>query len=70
LLVRFITFVYAVACRNPNPSSSTHAIVQNDPVPGPNAPSLLPPDGWGDTEFPLVDVTANLTTLPISPNQP
>jgi predicted dienelactone hydrolase len=39
-------------------------------APGPNAPSLLPPDGWGDTEFPLVDVTANLTTLPISPNQP
>jgi hypothetical protein len=45
-------------------------------APGPSAPSLLPPDGWGDMEFPLVDVTANLPTLPIGfplptgPNQP
>jgi len=45
-------------------------------APGPSAPSLLPPDGWGDTEFPLVDVTANLPTLPIGfalplgPSQP
>ncbi|WP_216902284.1 alpha/beta fold hydrolase [Synechococcus sp. CCY 9618] len=37
-------------------------------APGPSAPSLLPPDGWGATEFPLVDVTANLRTLPIGPN--
>jgi predicted dienelactone hydrolase len=39
-------------------------------VPGPSAPSLLPPDGWGATEFPLVDVTADLRTLPVAPNQP
>ncbi len=39
-------------------------------APGPDAPSLLPPDGWGDTEFPLVDVTANLRTLPVAANQP
>ena len=39
-------------------------------APGPSAPSLLPPDGWGDMEFPLVDVTASLPTLPIGPNQP
>lgn len=37
-------------------------------APGPDAPSLLPVDGWGDTEFPLVDVTAALRTLPIGPN--
>ena len=39
-------------------------------APGPSATSLLPPNGWGDKEFPLVDVTANLPTLPIGPNQP
>ena len=27
-------------------------------APGPSAPSLLPADGWGDSTFPLVDVTA------------
>ncbi|KEF41420.1 MAG: hypothetical protein ER33_11515 [Cyanobium sp. CACIAM 14] len=37
-------------------------------APGPNAPSLLPPDGWGDTEFPLVDITSSLATLPVGPN--
>jgi predicted dienelactone hydrolase len=37
-------------------------------APGPDAPSLLPADGWGDTEYPLVDVTASLKTLPIGPN--
>ncbi|MDM7954356.1 MAG: dienelactone hydrolase [Cyanobium sp. CZS 25K] len=34
-------------------------------APGPDAPSLLPPDGWGDTEFPLVDITTTLRTLPL-----
>ncbi|MCP9850322.1 alpha/beta hydrolase [Cyanobium sp. Morenito 9A2] len=29
-------------------------------VPGPAAPSLLPPDGWGDATIPLADVTAQL----------
>ncbi len=39
-------------------------------APGPDAPPLMPPDGWGATEFPLVDVTANLRTLPVAANQP
>jgi predicted dienelactone hydrolase len=39
-------------------------------APGPDAPPLMPPDGWGDNEFPLVDVTANLRTLPVAANQP
>jgi predicted dienelactone hydrolase len=37
-------------------------------APAPDAPSLMPPDGWGDTEFPLVDITASLRTLPIGSN--
>jgi predicted dienelactone hydrolase len=37
-------------------------------APAPEAPSLLPADGWGDTDYPLVDVTATLRTLPVGPN--
>jgi predicted dienelactone hydrolase len=33
-------------------------------APGPNAPALLPPDGWGDSTFPLVDVTTQLLNTP------
>jgi hypothetical protein len=29
-------------------------------APAPGAPNLLPPDGWGDTTYPLVDVTPAL----------
>ncbi len=29
-------------------------------APGPDAPALLPADGWGDAQIPLVDVTAAL----------
>ncbi|MCP9796707.1 MULTISPECIES: alpha/beta hydrolase [Cyanophyceae] len=39
-------------------------------APAPDAPSLLPPDGWGATEFPLVDITGSLRSLPLGPNQP
>lgn len=34
-------------------------------APGPNASLLLPPDGWGDSTYPLVNVTPLLKTLPI-----
>ena len=37
-------------------------------APGPDAPSLLPADGWGDMDHPLVDVTAALRTLPVEAN--
>lgn len=36
-------------------------------TPGPGAPSLLPPAGWGDPEYPLVDVTSQLTTFELRP---
>ncbi|MEA5391170.1 alpha/beta hydrolase [Cyanobium gracile UHCC 0139] len=39
-------------------------------APGPSAPPLLPPDGWGDTEFPLVDITTTLRSLPITGELP
>ena len=29
-------------------------------APGPGAPALLPPDGWGDPALPLNDVTDRL----------
>ncbi len=35
-------------------------------APAAGAPALLPPDGWGSTEFALVDVTSALPTLPIT----
>jgi hypothetical protein len=31
-------------------------------APGPGAPDLLPPDGWGDDTLPLIDVTGRLQT--------
>lgn len=34
-------------------------------APGPQAPDLLPPDGWGDPSYPLVDVTGRLRTLTV-----
>ncbi|WP_457767435.1 alpha/beta hydrolase family protein [Cyanobium sp. ULC082] len=38
-------------------------------APGPNAPLLLPPDGWGDSTYPLVNVTTELKTRPIPASQ-
>jgi hypothetical protein len=34
-------------------------------APGPGAPNLLPPDGWGDTTYPLVDVTPALRQVSV-----
>ncbi len=34
-------------------------------APAANAPPLLPPDGWGNSTYPLVDITPLLKTLPI-----
>jgi len=34
-------------------------------APGAGAPPLLPPDGWGDRDVPLVDVTPQLQTLEV-----
>jgi len=39
LLVKFITFVWAVACFKFAPIHKTNAMAQNDPVPGPKKPS-------------------------------
>jgi len=37
-------------------------------APGPNAALLLPPDGWGDNTYPLMNVTPQLKTLPVPAN--
>jgi predicted dienelactone hydrolase len=36
-------------------------------APAPGAPNLLPPDGWGDTTYPLVDVTPALRQVSVKP---
>jgi len=35
-------------------------------APAPGAPNLLPPDGWGDTTYPLVDVTPALRQVTVN----
>ncbi|MCS5691858.1 alpha/beta hydrolase [Cyanobium sp. FGCU-6] len=36
-------------------------------APGPDAPPLLAPSGWGDPDYPLVDVTGRLASVDITP---
>jgi len=36
-------------------------------APGPNAPTLLAPAGWGDPDYPLVDVTSRLSSIDVNP---
>jgi predicted dienelactone hydrolase len=36
-------------------------------APGPNAPTLLAPAGWGDPDYPLGDVTSRLSSIDVNP---